>query len=59
LAGVDQERIVLVESETRGAVLVPLDNVDVLFNLHSNHNAEVTGDNVQKTLRKRLTEKIS
>ncbi len=59
LAGVDPERIVLVESETRGADLVPLDNVDVLFNLHSNHNAEVTGDKVQKTLRKRLTEKIS
>ena len=59
MAGVDPERIVLVESETHGAELVPLDDVDALFNLHSNHNAGVTGDVVQLTLRKRLVERLS
>jgi UDP-N-acetylmuramyl tripeptide synthase len=59
MAGIDSERIVLVESETHAADLVPLDDVDVLFNLHSNHNAGVTGDAVQRTLRTRLLEKTS
>jgi UDP-N-acetylmuramyl tripeptide synthase len=59
MAGVAPERIVLVESETHGADLVPLDDVDALFNLHSNHNAGVTGDVVQLTLRKRLLEMSS
>lgn len=59
MAGIDSERIVLVESETHAADLVPLDDVDVLFNLHSNHNAGVTGDAVQRTLRSRLMEKTS
>lgn len=59
MAGVDSTRIVLFESETHGADLVPLDTVDVVFNLHSNHNAGVTGDAVQQTLRTRLTEMAS
>ena len=56
LAGVDSNRIVLVESETRGADLVPLGEVDVVFNLHSNHNAGPTGDAVHRKLRQRLME---
>jgi Zn ribbon nucleic-acid-binding protein len=59
LAGVDSNRIVLVESETRGADLVPLGEVDVVFNLHSNHNAGPTGDVVHRKLRQRLMEKSS
>ena len=59
MAGVDPARIVLVESETHSAEIVPLDDVDVIFNLHSNHNAVVTGDRVQRTLRTRLMEKTS
>ncbi|CAB4624388.1 unannotated protein [freshwater metagenome] len=59
MAGVDPKKIVVVESETHGADLAPLDNVDVVFNLYSNHNAEVTGDAVQRTLRTRLLEKTS
>ncbi len=59
MAGVDPERIFVVESETRAAEIVPLDTVDVLINLHSNHNAGVTGDAVQRTLRTRLMENAS
>jgi hypothetical protein len=49
----------LEESETRGADLVPLEGVDAIFNLHSNHNAVVTGDVVRGKLRTRLMEKRS
>ena len=59
MAGVDPQKIVLLESETRGAELVPLRGVDVVFNLYSNHNAGVTGDAVQRTLRTRLMETTS
>jgi len=59
IAGVEPEKIVLVESETHGAEIVPLDGVDVVFNLHSNHNAGVTGDAVQRTVRTRLTERAT
>ena len=59
MAGVDPNRIVLVESETRGADLVPLGEVDAVFNLHSNHNAGPTGDVVHRKLRQRLMEKNS
>jgi lipid II isoglutaminyl synthase (glutamine-hydrolysing) len=59
MAGVDPTRIVLDESETRGADLVPLEGVDAIFNLHSNHNAVVTGDVVHGKLRTRLMEKNS
>lgn len=56
MAGVDPDRIVLVESETEAANLVPLDHIDTVFNLHSNHNAVSTGDAVQNALRNRLQE---
>jgi len=59
MAGVDPARIVLNESETRGADVVPLEGVDAIFNLHSNHNAAATGDVVHGKLRTRLMEKIS
>jgi hypothetical protein len=59
MAGVDPARIVLNESETRGAAVVPLEGVDAIFNLHSNHNAAATGDVVHGKLRTRLMEKIS
>lgn len=54
IAGVDPERIVTVEAETRTADLVDLDGVDRVFNLHSVHNAVSTGTPVQARLRERL-----
>jgi hypothetical protein len=57
IAGVDPARIVTVESETAGADIVDLDGVDVVFNLHSVHNAIVTGTPVQRRLRARLEER--
>ncbi|MFT4123955.1 MAG: MurT ligase domain-containing protein [Microbacteriaceae bacterium] len=61
IAGVDPARIVTVESETAIAERVALADrdavpVDVVFNLHSVHNAESTGGPVQRRLRQRLTE---
>lgn len=57
IAGVDPVRIVTVESETDGADILDLDRVDVVFNLHSVHNAIVTGTPVQRRLRARLEER--
>lgn len=57
IAGVDPSRIVTVESETAGADLIDLD-VDVVFNLHSVHNAITTGTPVQRRLRARLEEGV-
>ena len=54
IAGVDPSRIVTVESETEAAQIVGLDGVDVIFNLHSVHNAISTGTPVQRSLRERL-----
>lgn len=57
IAGVDPARIVTVESETDTADIVALDGIDQVFNLHSVHNAEVTGTPVQSRLRARLAER--
>ena len=54
IAGVDPSRIVLVESEVVAADVVDVDGVAGLFNLHSVHNAEITGNPVQQRLRERL-----
>jgi lipid II isoglutaminyl synthase (glutamine-hydrolysing) len=56
IAGVDQERIITVESESAAADLVDLDAVHDVFNLHSVHNALSTGTPVQRRLRARLQE---
>ena len=58
IAGVDPTKIVLVESETEAADLIPLDDLDAVFNLHSVHNALISGNPVQQRLRERLLEKI-
>jgi hypothetical protein len=58
IAGVDPTKIVLVESETEAADLISLDDVDAVFNLHSVHNALISGNPVQQRLRERLLEKI-
>ena len=57
IAGVDPERIVTVESETDTADVVTLDGIDAVFNLHSVHNAELTGTPVQARLRARLADR--
>jgi Zn ribbon nucleic-acid-binding protein len=57
IAGVDPARILTVESETAAADLVELDGADEAFNLHSVHNALITGNPVQKRLRERLQER--
>ena len=57
IAGVHPDRIVTVESETDAAELIELDGVDVVFNLHSVHNALSTGTVVQQRLRARLDER--
>ena len=57
IAGVDPARIVTVESETDTADIVALDGIDQVFNLHSVHNAEITGTPVQSRLRARLAER--
>jgi hypothetical protein len=56
IAGVDPARILTVESETAAADLIELDGADEVFNLHSVHNALITGNPVQKRLRARLQE---
>jgi lipid II isoglutaminyl synthase (glutamine-hydrolysing) len=59
IAGVDPTRVITIESETEGAELVMLDDVDAVFNLHSVHNALSTGNPVQAKLRERLEERVS
>jgi Zn ribbon nucleic-acid-binding protein len=54
IAGVDPARIVTLEVETEAANLIELDGVDEVFNLHSVHNALITGTPVQQRLRARL-----
>jgi hypothetical protein len=56
IAGVDPSRIVTVESEVAAADRIDLDNIDDAFNLHSVHNAVITGTPVQQRLRARLEE---
>ena len=57
IAGVAEERILTVTSEIETAEVVELDGVDAVFNLHSVHNALITGNPVQKRLRERLHER--
>jgi Zn ribbon nucleic-acid-binding protein len=54
IAGVDPGRIITVESETAAADLIELTGADDVFNLHSVHNALITGTPVQQRLRARL-----
>lgn len=54
IAGVDPARIVTVESELATADRVDLAGADAVFNLHSVHNAVITGTPVQARLRERL-----
>jgi hypothetical protein len=54
IAGVDPERIVTVESELATADTIDLAGVEQAFNLHSVHNAVITGTPVQARLRERL-----
>jgi Zn ribbon nucleic-acid-binding protein len=54
IAGVDPRRIITVQSETHVADIIELDDVDEVFNLHSVHNALITGTPVQQRLRARL-----
>ena len=54
IAGVHPSRIVTLESETEPAERVDVTDADVVFNLHSVHNALTTGDRVQARLRERL-----
>jgi Zn ribbon nucleic-acid-binding protein len=56
IAGVPEERIVTVEVETDGADAVDLGDSDDVFNLHSVHNALITGNPVQERLRARLSD---
>ena len=58
IAGVDPTRIVTVEAEVVGADRVELDGIDEAFNLHSVHNAVITGTPVQKRLRERLEQEV-
>ncbi|CAN5163430.1 MurT ligase domain-containing protein [soil metagenome] len=57
IAGVDPRRIVTVESETATADVVELNGLAEVFNLHSVHNAVITGTPVQARLRARLQER--
>jgi UDP-N-acetylmuramyl tripeptide synthase len=57
IAGVDPKRIVTVESETASADVLELEGADDLFNLHSVHNALITGTPVQARLRARLEQR--
>ena len=57
IAGVAEDRIVTVQSELETAETVELEGADVVFNLHSVHNALITGNPVQKRLRERLHER--
>lgn len=54
IGGVDPARIVTVPSELQTVEVVRLDGVDQVFNLHSVHNALITGTPVQRRLRERL-----
>jgi hypothetical protein len=54
IAGIPQERIVTIESEKAAAEVVGLEGIDEVFNLHSVHNAVITGTPVQQRLRARL-----
>jgi Zn ribbon nucleic-acid-binding protein len=54
IAGVDPARIVTVESELEAADAITLVDIDPVFNLHSVHNALITGNPVQRRLRERL-----
>jgi len=57
IAGVDPARIVTVVSEIEAADVIELDGADAVFNLHSVHNALITGNPVQERLRARLAER--
>jgi Zn ribbon nucleic-acid-binding protein len=57
IAGVDPARIITVESETAAADVIELDGMDEVFNLHSVHNALITGTPSQKRLRERLQQR--
>ena len=59
IAGVDAARIVTIESETETADVVDLEQADDVFNLHSVHNALITGNPVQQRLRNRLTDRAA
>jgi Zn ribbon nucleic-acid-binding protein len=54
IAGVNPTRIVTVESEVATADRVDVEGMDDVFNLHSVHNAVITGTPVQRRLRARL-----
>ena len=56
IAGVDPARIVTVQTETEAADVIELAGADAVFNLHSVHNALITGNPVQKRLLERLGE---
>jgi Zn ribbon nucleic-acid-binding protein len=57
IAGVRPELIVTIESETDAANRIDLVGADDVFNLHSVHNALITGNPVQQRLRARLEER--
>ena len=59
IAGVPAERIVQVESEIAAAETISLDGADAVFNLHSVHNAIITGNPVQQRLRERISGRAS
>jgi Zn ribbon nucleic-acid-binding protein len=54
IAGVSADRIVTNASEIATADVIRLDDADDVFNLHSVHNALITGNPVQEKLRSRL-----
>ena len=57
IAGVEPARIVTVVDEIEAADVIQLDGADAVFNLHSVHNALITGNPVQQRLRARLGER--
>jgi UDP-N-acetylmuramyl pentapeptide synthase len=57
IAGVDPARIVTVVDEIEAADVIELTGADAVFNLHSVHNALITGNPVQQRLRIRLGER--
>jgi UDP-N-acetylmuramyl tripeptide synthase len=57
IAGVDPARILTVENEIAAADRIDLDDAEVVFNLHSVHNAVITGTPVQRRLLERLAER--
>ena len=57
IAGVDTARVVTVASEIEAADTIELEGADAVFNLHSVHNALITGNPVQQRLRARLGER--